>query len=86
MEQNSRRNYTAATASTVKTAATMNVEKVNMNTAMIQVCTKLVKKEGTTFSEVPQEEAVQEKEIRMEVYHTQVVATRKNRICDSGRY
>lgn len=37
MEQNSRRNYTAATASTAKTAATMNVEKVNMNTGVHKI-------------------------------------------------
>lgn len=54
----------------------MNVEKLNINTVMIQECTKFVKKEGTPF-QVVSPEVVQEKEIRTVAYRIQAGAIRK---------
>lgn len=64
-------------ASTAKMATILDVEKINVNVAMIQECAKFVRRDGTTFSVIPPEEAAQEKEIRLVVYHTQVVVNRK---------
>lgn len=60
-------------------AATLGVEKVNINALMRQECAKFTRREETTLHMVPPEEAVQEKEIGMVVYHTQAVG-------DSERY
>lgn len=70
------KNYTVFSASTTKTAATLDAEKVNINTTIIGVCAKFVKKEGVTFQVGPPEKVVQEKKI-MVVYCTQVVPTKK---------
>lgn len=57
-------------------AATLDAEKENINAAMLQECTNLVRKMGTTLKVDPSEKAVEVNKYTV-VYCTYAVSTRK---------
>lgn len=85
MEEDGRKNCAAVAVSIAKMAATLKLEKVNINIAMIQESAKLVRKKRTSFQVGPiRRSSARERDKDSDIPHTGS-CYQKNKVCERHR-